>query len=100
LDRSTVRGARLARPLLTVGVDGDRHMACPHLKEVVMLFCDAYPARKMLPLDRIVTADPCLGQFLGCPVYQECRARFLAEQNGGTAASTDPPARAAKEVSR
>jgi hypothetical protein len=75
-------------------------MACPHLKEVVMLFCDAYPAHKMLPLDRIVTADPCLGQFLGCPVYQECRARFHAQQNGGATTSAEPPARAAKEVSR
>jgi hypothetical protein len=34
-------------------------MACPHLKEVVMLFCDAYPVKKMLPLDRIATADAC-----------------------------------------
>jgi hypothetical protein len=75
-------------------------MACPHLKEVVMLFCDAYPAHKMLPLDRIVTADPCLGQYLGCPVYQECRARFTAQQEGGSAASSDPPARALKEVPR
>jgi hypothetical protein len=75
-------------------------MACPHLKEVVMLFCDAYPARKMLPLDRIVTADPCLGQFLGCPVYQECRARSNAQQNGEPASPAVPPARPPKEVSR
>jgi hypothetical protein len=65
-----------------------------------MLFCDAYPARKMLPLDRIVTADPCLGQFLGCPVYQECRARFNAQQNGDATAAVVAPARPPKEVSR
>jgi hypothetical protein len=75
-------------------------MACPHLKEVVMLFCDAYPAHKMLPLDRIVTADPCLGQYLGCPVYQECRARFNAQQNGEATSQAAPPARATKEVPR
>jgi hypothetical protein len=71
-------------------------MACPHLKEVVMLFCDAYPARKMLPLDRIVTADPCLGQYLGCPIYKECRARSEA------ASSTSPGVvtRERKEVPR
>jgi hypothetical protein len=74
-------------------------MACPHLKEVVMLFCDAYPAHKMLPLDRIVTADPCLGQFLGCPVYQECRARFGAEPNAAAGPSTEP-VRTFKEVPR
>lgn len=74
-------------------------MACPHLKEVVMLFCDAYPAHKMLPLDRIVTADPCLGQFLGCPIYQECRARYAAEQNAG-ATQAPAPTRALKEVPR
>jgi len=61
-------------------------MACPHLKEVVMLFCDAYPVRKMLPLDRIVTADPCLGQFGNCPIYQECRAATLAAQSSAPAA--------------
>ena len=70
-------------------------MSCPYLKEVVMLFCDAYPARKMLPLDRIVTADPCLGQYLGCPIYKECRAR-------ADAASTSPgvPSREGKEGPR
>jgi len=51
-------------------------MACPHLKEVVMLFCDAYPLKKMLPLDRIATADPCLGHFHGCPVFREAMARL------------------------
>jgi hypothetical protein len=53
-------------------------MSCPHLKEVVMLFCDACPVRKMLPLDRIVTADPCLGGYQRCPLYQELTARLAA----------------------
>jgi hypothetical protein len=45
-------------------------MACPHLREAVMLFCDAYVQKKMLPLDRIVTANPCLGDFNGCPMFK------------------------------
>jgi hypothetical protein len=57
------------------------------LKEVVMLFCDAYPVKKMLPLDRIATADPCLGEFHSCPVFREGLARLHA------AAATAAPAR-------
>jgi hypothetical protein len=53
-------------------------MSCPHLKEVVMLFCDAYPVKKMLPLDRIATADPCLGQFHDCPLFREAMARLAS----------------------
>lgn len=52
-------------------------MSCPHLKEVVMLFCDAYPVKKMLPLDRIASAHPCLGRdFERCPLYCELMARL------------------------
>jgi hypothetical protein len=46
-------------------------MACPHLREVVMLFCDACPVKKMLPLDRIATANPCLGDHQSCPLFKE-----------------------------
>ena len=56
-------------------------MSCPYLKEVVMLFCDAYPVKKMLPLDRIATAHPCLGQdFENCPLFRELVARVACEQ--------------------
>ena len=65
-------------------------MSCPYLKEVVMLFCDAYPVKKMLPLDRIATAHPCLGQdFEKCPLFRELVARLAcgecehAQQPGG-----------------
>jgi hypothetical protein len=48
-------------------------MPCPHLKEVVMVYCDAFPVKKMVPLDRLVSADPCLTQHFGrCPFYQRC----------------------------
>ncbi len=76
-------------------------MSCPHLKEVVMLFCDAYPVKKMLPLDRIATADPCLGQFHDCPLFREAMAR-LQNMTGATAPTAGPsptrPAVAQKEV--
>ena len=80
-------------------------MACPHLKEVVMLFCDAYPVKKMLPLDRIATADPCLGHFEGCPLYTEAMARLAALTGADPAAApasdqnpfTSAPAPAARK---
>ena len=76
-------------------------MSCPHLKEVVMLFCDAYPVKKMLPLDRIATADPCLGQFHDCPLFREAMAR-LQTMTGAAAPTAGPnpprPAAAQKEV--
>jgi hypothetical protein len=52
-------------------------MSCPYLKEVVMLFCSGYPVRKMVPLDRIVSASPCLTHdFEHCPLYRELLARI------------------------
>ena len=62
-------------------------MACPYLKEVVMLFCDAYCIKKMLPLDRIATANPCLGEFGKCPLFEEVMARLAA---GNATAPTAP----------
>ncbi len=53
-------------------------MSCPHLKEVVMLFCDGYPQKKLLPLDRIATANPCLGDYRECPMFKEAMARTAA----------------------
>ena len=47
-------------------------MPCPHLKEVVMLYCDAFPVKKMVPIDKLVSADPCLTyNFHGCPLFQQ-----------------------------
>ena len=54
-------------------------MACPYLKEVVMLSCDACPIKKMLPLDRIATANPCLGDFRNCPLFKEVVGRLTAQ---------------------
>ena len=50
-------------------------MPCPHLKEVVMLYCDAFPVKKMLPLDKLVSADPCLScNYERCPIYLQSLA--------------------------
>jgi hypothetical protein len=70
-------------------------MSCPHLKEVVMLFCDAYPVKKMLPLDRIATADPCLGQFHECPLFREAMARLASVTGTVAPAGGNPPDRPA-----
>jgi hypothetical protein len=47
-------------------------LTCPYLKEVVMLYCDACHVRKMVPLDHLASASPCLVQtYADCPLYQE-----------------------------
>ncbi len=75
-------------------------MSCPHLKEVVMLFCQAYPVKKMVPLDRLASANPCVGgDFQQCPLFQELSAKLKAcaeQQEGGTRPKGAP----LKEVSR
>ena len=49
---------------------------CPLLKEVVMLYCDACPTKKMLPLDHLVSARPCQAtRYVDCPLYQEAVRR-------------------------
>lgn len=50
-------------------------MPCPHLKEVVMLYCDAFPIKKMVPLDRLVSVNPCFApDFRQCPFFPQCSA--------------------------
>jgi hypothetical protein len=75
-------------------------MSCPYLKEVVMLYCSGFPVRKMVPLDRIVSASPCLTQdFNGCPLYKEILAKLEScTQAAVTSPGTPPPCM--KEVSR
>ncbi|OFW19733.1 MAG: hypothetical protein A3G21_13195 [Acidobacteria bacterium RIFCSPLOWO2_12_FULL_66_21] len=75
-------------------------MACPYLKEVVMLFCDAYPVKKMLPLDRIVSANPCLGEFHGCPLFQDILTRVAAAGAAAAVPSAHAAALVHKEGSR
>lgn len=67
-------------------------MSCPYLKEVVMLYCSGYSARKMVPLDRIVSASPCLTQdFEGCPLFRELLARIEQSTRVTPATAGKPP---------
>lgn len=62
-------------------------LTCPYLKEVVMLYCDACHVRKMVPLDHLASASPCLVQtYADCPLYQEvvARAQAAAEEEEET----------------
>lgn len=69
---------------------------CPLLKEVVMLYCDACPTKKMLPLDHLVSARPCQAmRHVDCPLYQEAVRRL-----GTDVAHTEPAALAANGSGR
>lgn len=46
--------------------------ACPFLKEVVMIYCDACPSRKLLPRNQVVSMGPCAStEFTTCPLFRE-----------------------------
>lgn len=63
-------------------------MSCPYLKEVVMLYCQAYPVKKLIPLDKIASAEPCLGyEFESCPLFKDVMTRIRAHSQpaGGRA---------------
>lgn len=64
-------------------------MPCPHLKEVVMLYCDAFPVKKMVPLEKLVSADPCLTcNYARCPIYLQ---QMAATSEGGPAPGLQGP---------
>ncbi len=76
-------------------------MSCPHLKEVVMLFCRAYPVKKMIPLDRLASADPCLGgDFTNCPIFCELSAKLQQACTEEPAQVPAPAPAPPKEVPR
>jgi hypothetical protein len=51
-------------------------MTCPYLKEVTMVFCRAYPVKKLVPVDRVTTASTCgADAFSTCPLYREALTR-------------------------
>ena len=56
-----------------------QNTTCPLLKEVVMLYCDACPTKKMVPKDQLVSQGPCLaGSFESCAMYREMVRRIGA----------------------
>jgi hypothetical protein len=41
-----------------------------------MVFCRAYPVKKLVPIDRVTTASTCESEGFGtCPLYTEAAAR-------------------------
>jgi hypothetical protein len=52
-------------------------MSCPYLKEVRMVFCRAYPVKKLVPLGELVSVSCCETDcaFQGCAAFQEARAQ-------------------------
>jgi hypothetical protein len=72
------------------GKEGAR-MACPYLKEVVMLYCQAYPVKKLVPLDRIASAEPCLGHdYEACPLFKDVLTRIRAHSHPGSTVEAAP----------
>jgi hypothetical protein len=69
--------------------------ACPFLKEVVMIYCDACPSRKLLPRNQVVSLGPCSStDFTACPLFRE-----IANGVAPTHAMTTPgPAGNEREV--
>ena len=58
--------------------------ACPFLKEVVMIYCDACPSRKLLPRNQVVSMGPCAStDFTTCPLFLEL-ARGVAPSHTTT----------------
>jgi hypothetical protein len=58
-------------------------MTCPYLKEVVMLYCDACPFKKMVPLDHLVSTSPCLAlDYKACRHFLEAVATAAAAAAG------------------
>ncbi len=44
---------------------------CPFLEEVVVRYCKAFPVKKMIPTNKLLRDDPCIGCPHKCAIYQE-----------------------------
>ncbi len=64
-------------------------MTCPYLKEVTMVFCRAYPVKKLVPMDAMTTASTCEGCFECCPLYREALARAHHGADEGPTTATE-----------
>jgi hypothetical protein len=67
--------------------------ACPFLKEVVMIYCDACPSHKLLRRDQVVSLGPCSESFESCPLFREIARGIVSSQ-----ATTAGPVGHGKEV--
>ena len=61
---------------------GEQDKRCPYLREVLMVFCEACPIKKMVPLARVTAPSHCFGQdFAECPMFAEITARIHPPQS-------------------
>lgn len=45
-------------------------MPCPFLEEIEVAYCQAYPVKKMIPLQQLTASSPCLStEYKECPVF-------------------------------
>ena len=66
-----------------------------------MLYCQAYPVKKLVPLDRIASADPCLGHdYEACPLFKDVLTRMRAHSRPADPATEASEAPARREVFR
>jgi hypothetical protein len=64
-----------------------------------MLYCQAYPIKKLVPLDRIATAEPCLGhEYEACPLFKDVLTRIRAHTQPAAISAPEPSTR--REVFR
>jgi hypothetical protein len=75
-------------------------VTCPFLKEVVMMYCDACPVKKMVPRDHLVTTRPCLAEnYEQCSLYREAVERSsFSEEPSPADGSRGASGAAGKEV--
>lgn len=58
-------------------------IVCPFLREVVMVYCRAYPVRKLIPKHQITSGSLCMGEgYMVCPFFKEIMARLTPEEVG------------------
>jgi hypothetical protein len=59
--------------------------ACPFLQEVVMIYCDACPRRKLLPRNQVVSLGPCCSaDYATCPLFREIAGGLVPPQTLAT----------------
>ncbi len=64
-------------------------MTCPYRKEVSMVFCRAYPVKKLVPIDQVTIASTCEAEgFQACPLYREAIARVHRSAGGDDGSNT------------
>ncbi|BDG06874.1 hypothetical protein [Anaeromyxobacter oryzae] len=67
-------------------------MTCPYLKEVSMVFCRAYPVKKLVPIDRVTTESTCEGDgFRRCPLFQEAYAQLHRSDDADSKPTPEGP---------